>query len=118
MCSCNQTKTPPGNTPMSLLSSSGNFSKESIQTVIDNGNKTQIISVEYVGLNTSPFSITSRMDRNITYRFANNDLHRVKTVFLGDAEYLVGLGNYRIVGISVPQDFLNPIDFIGSPIEA
>jgi hypothetical protein len=87
-CGCSGTKTVK-NIPNSTLAGSGNFSAESgIQSEIG----AQMVRVEYVGPIEETFSIRSRVDASIMYRFNNND-HRERSVFLQDAEFLTSMGD-------------------------
>ena len=123
MCGCNSPKKPIGSNPASMLSSSGNFSRESVSAVLDNTDKTQMVMIEYVGPNTAPFTMRSHISRDISYRFANSENHRYKSVFLGDAEWLIGLANekgqpiYRIVS-NLETNQNDPAVFAGKPILA
>lgn len=124
MCGCGGSKQPITSNPASLMSSSGNFSDESLAQVADPGNKTQMVMVEYMGPVTDPFSITSRMSRDIRYRFANNDQHRLKAVLLGDAQFLIGMNDsngkptYRILSSISADNAYDPASFLGHPIVA
>lgn len=125
MCGCNSPRTPLTPLPESLLSSSGNFSMESIKQAIDTNDPTMQVTVEYIGPQVDTFSIRSRAQREIIYRFGNNDLHRQRTVFVADAAYLIGLGDsdgnpiYRIVSnvVGVPEAN-DPSAFLGEPLVA
>lgn len=123
MCGCNSPKKPIGSNPASMLSSSGNFSRESVSAVLDDTDKTQMVTIEYVGPNVAPFTMRSHISRDISYRFANSENHRYKSVFLGDAEWLIGLANekgqpiYRIVS-NVETNQNDPAVFAGKPILA
>jgi len=114
MCGCNQPRKPIG-TPRSALSSSGSFSNVPISDIPDN--KNEMVTVEYVGPIAEPFTITSRISRDVRYRFANNQYHSQHTVFLGDAEFLTGLTDkdgkpmYRIVGKNLDSN-MNAIAFL------
>jgi hypothetical protein len=88
MCGC-QTPKSTDNKPSSLFSSSGNF--DITEGHLDDGTPTQMVNVEYIGENTGTFSVRSRVQPGITYRFGNNPGHREKSVFLADAEYLLTL---------------------------
>lgn len=123
MCSCGGTKEPITNNPSSLMSSSGNFTAESLGLVADPTNKSQMVVMEYVGPIKETFSIRSRMNKNITYRFGNNDYDRNKAVFLGDAEYLIGIvgrggPEYVIVSAVGVENANDPTLFLGQPIMA
>jgi len=74
--------------PASTLKSSGNFSN--VQNFIDESTSEQMVNVEYVGENEGTFSVRSKVMNGVTYRFGNNPHHKMRTVFLRDAQYLVG----------------------------
>lgn len=124
MCGCNQKKVPLSKTPTSMLTSSGNFTQESIRNVVQSDDKSQMVVLEYIGPLRETFSLRSRMDRNIMYRFGNNETHRARPVLLGDAEWLLGQGDdsgkptYRIVSVGGAAETLDPSAFLGQPIAA
>lgn len=87
-CGCSTPK-KVNSIPNNTLASSGDFNASSgIQAEIG----AQMVRVEYVGPIEETFSIRSRVDNSIMYRFNNND-HRERSVFLQDAEFLAGLGD-------------------------
>ena len=90
-CGCNSKKLV-AKTPDNLLKSSGNFSQD-IEIVSVDG--AQMVNVEYVGPIEEPFTINSRVQPGVRYRFANNQYHRVKTVLLPDAEFLTNMLDAR-----------------------
>ena len=118
-CGC-QPKKNPKNRSGSTLSSSGDFPQSS--GIAQEGAGEQMVNLEYVGPMEQTFSIRSRVDPGITYRFGNNPSHRIRTVFLEDAEYLIAQRNgqdlafYRVVSLGQGQDENNPANFIGQPI--
>jgi len=122
MCGCNSPKKPLGSQPASTMTSSGNFSSASITPLEFDADKQQMVVLEYVGPVLEPFTITSRMSRNVRYRFGNNDQHRLKTVFLGDADYLMGQAGrdgkplYRMVSHAGVEGANDPTEFLGQPI--
>lgn len=124
MCGCNSSKKPLASQPSSLLSSSGNFTKDSIASVVEEGNKEAMVLIEYVGPISEPFTINSRVSRDIRYRFANNDQHRQKAVFLQDAQFLIGLtdregeSTYKILSTVGVENANDPTLFLGHPITA
>lgn len=124
MCGCNSPKKPPTPVPSSILSSSWNFTSESIQKLANDNDKSAMVMVEYVGPIAETFTINSRMATGVRYRFGNNNTHRSRPVFLGDAEFLMGLidgkGNsmYRVVGGTNREDADDPVAFLGQPITA
>lgn len=124
MCGCNSPKKPLSYSPTSTMSSSGNFSNQSLSQILDSGDNQQMVMVEYIGPIVEPFTITSKISREIRYRFANNEQHRVKAVLLGDAEYLIGVNgrdgnpNYRIVSNINGENNFDPAAFLGQPIVA
>jgi len=122
MCGCSQTKKPAAGKPASTLSSSGNFQSDLFKT--EGGATSQMVMIEYVGTMAGSFSIRSRADRNVIYRFGNSPGHQVKTVFLADAEYQVGQAGadgksaYRIITTGGAQVVNDPAAFLGQPIVA
>lgn len=120
MCGCTASKKPVASKPSSTLSSSGNFATPLIET----GDNSQMVMIEYVGAMAGSFSIRSRVDRNVIYRFGNSPGHQVKTVFLADAEYLAGQvgadgkSAYRIIPTGGVQTVNDPSAFLGQPIVA
>jgi glycosyltransferase involved in cell wall biosynthesis len=123
MCGCNQPKKPPSVKPKSSLSSSGNFTEETLSANIGAGKPDEMVTVEYVGPISETFSIRSKLAPAVNYRFGNNDNHRMKSVFLSDAEFLISIKGrqneplYRVVGTSLQEDDTrNPVDFLGTPI--
>lgn len=86
--------------PISTLKSSGNF--PNVMQIIDETTSEQMVNVEYLGTNEGKFTVRSQVVHGVTYRFDNNH-HKMRTVFLRDAEYLVSRRNkdnqpeYRIV---------------------
>lgn len=124
MCGCGGSKKPIAPNPSSMLSSSGNFSGQSISEVVEPGNKAQMVVVEYVGPIVEPFRVGSQMSKTISYRFANADQHRTKNVFLGDAEFLIsqtgrdGQPMYKIISSVGVENADDPALFLGQPITA
>lgn len=123
-CGCGATR-KFDSTPGSLLSSSGNFSPDSLrQARQPAGLQSQMVELEYVGPIQETFGIRSIVDRNINYRFGNNDHHKIATVFLADAERLIssvdsaGLPNYRILTTSSVPEAYDPTKFLGVPLES
>lgn len=88
--------------PSSTLRSSGSFTNAS-KVVGTDSPSDQLVQVEYLGPNEGKFSVRSRVLPGKVYRFGNNPYNKVQTVFLGDAEYLIGQVNafneqlYRII---------------------
>lgn len=119
-CGCGSKTKVPG--APKVLESSGNFKIES-GTTEEVDQSMSMVKVEYVGELAEPFSVRSRVSANITYRFANNDYHRVKPVFQGDAQYLLGLTDrnerpiYRLVSESRIVETQSAATFLGAPIE-
>jgi hypothetical protein len=81
-----------------------------------------MVMLEYTGDMTGAFSVKSRVNRSITYRFANSPGHKVKAVFMDDAEYLTGQvgaegkSQYRIIAASGIQNCYDPVAFLGQPL--
>lgn len=89
MCGCNNPKTKiPTGKPLSAFSSSGSFSSGS--AIPEGAEPTQMVSIEYLGPLAETFSVRSRLDPSVNYRFGNNPLHKERTVFLHDAYNLIG----------------------------
>lgn len=122
MCGCSQPTPPSGTMPESLLTSSGNFDKASIMSVVDPETKQQMVMIEYQGPNTSNFTINSRVS-NASYRFGNNELHRTRAVFVGDVPFLLSLNtrgkhDFQLVTTSPVPDTHDPVNFLSHPIMA
>lgn len=102
-CGCGGTKKII-NRPSSLNTASGDLNKSLL--VPEGTDLNQMVVVEYVGPVAETFSIRSRVDRSINYRFGNNPYHKDRTVFLADANILIGTLDgtgkpmYRIKGIT------------------
>lgn len=120
MCGCSKSSPPTNPIPQSLLSSSGNFTQESIKQAVDTNDKTMMVTVEYSGPQKETFTVKSRVDPTVMYRFGNNDFHRTRAVFVGDAVYLMGLSEfYRVVSNVVGVQEANDVSaFMGEPIVA
>lgn len=124
MCGCGGSKTPIMDNPASLLTSSGNFTNESIAAIVEKNDPTQTVIVEYLGQNVGTFTLKSRFAPGVMYRFGNNDMDRVRTVFLGDLEFLLSLADgdkpsYRVLGSGATAPENNdPAAFLGAPITA
>lgn len=122
-CGCGA-KVAPATLPESFLTSSGEFVHQGITIQSTATPAGQMVMVEYTGPLTESFSIRSRVVRDISYRFGNNNYDRQKPVLVQDFIFLSGLtdGNgdsmYRAVGSGIPIDQNNPADFIGQPISA
>lgn len=106
--------------PKSALKSSGNFSNIS-QFGEEELKAEQLVQVEYLGVNEGKFSVRSRVLPGKSYRFGNNIHHKIQTVFLRDAEFLVaqtdrdGYPIYRIVtGGTIEQR--DPTSFLGRAV--
>lgn len=124
MCGCKSTKKPMAPQPSSLMSSSGNFDMQTNVNPTEAEKREQMVTIEYLGDIKSPFSIKSKMDGNVRYRFADDEFHKVVTVFLGDAQFLLGqlsksgLPLYRIIsGVQTNSNYA-PTEFLGHPIAA
>jgi len=120
MCSCAGTRKVT-NKPNSMMTSSGAFAKS--LNLPENASSTQMVLVEYMGPISETFSIRSRVDRGINYRFGNNPHHKERTTFLADAQILTGMNGsdgqplYRVKGISglvVKQD---PTTIVGTIVQ-
>lgn len=123
MCGCSKPKKPVSSQPASTMSASGNFAFDTPSQPVEGVDKQQMVQVEYTGPVKEPFTFTSRMSRDIRYRFANNEQHRIKAVFFGDAEFLTsqrgrdGKPMYRIVS-NINTVTHDPAAFLGQPIMA
>lgn len=129
MCSCGKPKKPISSQPASTMSASGNFAFDSISPApVEGADKQQMVQVEYTGPVKEPFNFASKVSRDksgnpIRYRFANNEQHRIKAVFFGDAEFLTnqrgrdGKPMYRIVS-NVNTVTHDPAAFLGQSIMA
>lgn len=122
MCGCGSPILPTNDMPESLLSSSGNFDRESVILVTDPESKQQMAVMEYVGPNASTFTVNSRVSR-VSYRFGNNDSHRRRPVFIGDIDFLLGLNtqgerDFHVVSNIAVPDTQDPSAFLGHPITA
>src|SRR3990167_4906998 len=123
-CSCGGTKVAT-NIPASLLSSSGNFDPEALVELSGtNSPQGQIVELGYVGPIQETFSLRSRSDPNVTYRFGNNEYNRIKPVFLPDAEHYMGMVDqfarplYRIVTAGASLEVHDPTAFLGQRLES
>lgn len=125
MCGCSTPRAPKTPIPESLLASSGSFTFESIMEAVDNKDPNMMVMIEYIGPQVDTFSIKSRVNRDILYRFGNNDHHRRRSVFVADAVFLMGqldkdgASLYRVVsnvvGVQEGQDVSA---FLGATIVA
>lgn len=110
--------------PESMLASSGEFLRNNPTAVITDTASGQMVMVEYVGPFTESFSIRSRVVRDISYRFGNNQYDRQCTVLLKDFEFLTsltdrdGIPMYRAVGSGIPISENDTQNFIGKEINA
>lgn len=117
MCGCGGAK-KVSNKPQSLYGSSGNFAKN--VTVPEGTEATQMVLVEYLGPIEETFSIRSRVDRSINYRFGNNPYHKDRNVFMYDVEILISMLDgegkplYRIKGISGTIENRDPTVIVGT----
>jgi GT2 family glycosyltransferase len=124
MCGCRTPNKTHGQLPASLLSSSGDFSQESIMQAVETGDKTMMVTVEYIGPIKETFPIKSRVSRDVTYRFGNNDNHKTRAVFIGDAEYFLsrndkeGNPTFRVISNIAVIEANDPTSFLGEPIVA
>lgn len=95
---------------------------ESIQKAVDMNDKTMMVTIEYIGERTEPFTIRSRVSGDVRYRFANDGLHSTRAVFLGDAAFLIaqndadGKPTYRVISNIARVETNDPSAFVGAPI--
>lgn len=123
-CGCGGQKNPP-KIPGSAMSSSGNFpeSKTLIQQAF-NTTEGQMVNLQYVGPVEETFSIRSRIASGVVYRFGNNQHHRVRPVFIEDAEYLMSLTDatgspiYTAVVAGASMEIRDAAAVLGRPITA
>lgn len=121
MCGCTQ-KRIVNTTPASTGTASGNGIDT--QSMVGDVIPTQMVQVEYIGPLEQDFSIRSRVDPGVSYRFGNNPYNRQKTVYLGDAHFLTSLtmgdgqAQYRIVGTNIAMEHRDPSSFIGEAVAA
>lgn len=119
-CGCG-TPTQVNSIPNSTMAASGNFdpNKSGLQADM----ATQMVRVEYVGPIEQTFSIRSRVDASIMYRFNNND-HKERNVFLQDAEFLTSMTDafgtplYRQIVAAPVLEQVDPSSFLGEAILA
>lgn len=122
MCGCNPPVVPTNDMPGSLLSSSGNFDRESVILVTDPETKQQMVMVSYDGSHAT-ITVNSRVDHRVSYRFGNYESKRVRRVLIDDVKYLLGLNNagvpefHLVSNIAVPET-QDPAAFLGHPIVA
>lgn len=123
-CGCGTKKTPTS-MPNSTMTASGNFTAESLaDSSALKGNPNQMVEVEYLGPIAESFSVNSRVRRDVMYRFGNNEYHKIRAVFLADAEYLIGIKDgddkplYRIVAAGATMEEHDPTAFLGVALEA
>lgn len=122
-CGCSSGK-KTNNRPKTTLQSSGAFASNEGVNSGELEAATTMVKVEYMGDNPGTFSVKSRVQAGIVYRFGNNPGHKVKDVFLGDAEVLEGLtdaaGRPQYVRLNnVPMEGVrDPAAFLGAPIGA
>lgn len=119
MCGCSGTKKPPSQTPASLLGSSGSFENNTVN--VDPSNPNQMVSVEYIGDQDSTFTISSRVARDVRYRFGNNPHNKVKNVFIGDVEFLLSLNNagqptFRVLSNVAVEETNDPAAFLAAAV--
>lgn len=120
MCGCGNNKRVTTQ-PASLGTSSGD---PAMNVQVEEGAATKMVQVEYVGPIAEDFSIRSKIDRNIFYRFGNNQWNKERTVFLADAEFLTsqtdgdGAPLYRILGDVMAAENRDPSVALGQPVAA
>jgi hypothetical protein len=81
------------------------------------------VKVEYIGPRAESFSIRSRVIHDKMYRFGNNPQHKDQTVFMQDAEFLLGLRtgdqpDFRMLTMSATMDTRDPAAALGQAIIA
>jgi len=121
MCDCIGKK-KSASKPSSTLSSSGNFTGLT-DSAPDDEKVTKMVLLQYVGPIQETFSLTSIVDRNIHYRFGNNQNHAIRSVFRGDVDRLLsfsdrlGQPTFRLIKEDKSLDGNNPSAFLDRPIE-
>lgn len=124
MCGCKQPNKPISSVPASTLTASGNFARQSVALVADGADKTQMVTLEYIGPVVGPFTIKSRVSRDVSYRFGNSEFHKTRSVFLGDAEWLINMNDatgsptYIVLSGTGAQGANDPSAFVGQAITA
>jgi hypothetical protein len=79
-----------------------------------------MVLLEYMGPIAETFSLRSRVDPGVNYRFGNNNVHKEKTVFLQDAYEFIGLLDgeskpmYRIKGVAGAGSPHDPSVIVGA----
>ena len=105
--------------PKSTMSSSGNF--ENLDKFLKGTNSEQLVKLEYLGPREGTFTIRSRVMPSKSYRFGNNRQHKIQTVFMQDAEYLVqqvgpdAKPYYRMI-TGGTMEFKDPSVVLGRPL--
>lgn len=106
--------------PVSTMTASGNFNIAGGNS--QNQDMETMVRVEYVGPLTEEFSIRSRVDPSVYYRFGQDEAHKQRTVFAQDAEFLISLidgngnPNYRIIGNISSTENRDPAMFLGTMV--
>ena len=103
--------------PKNTFSSAGNFDTPVQEDTVQD----QLVRVEYSGPMTQNFTIRSRVDPSVSYRFGNNQYNKIKTVFMKDAQILTartnakGGSDYRIVA-GATIEAMDPQSVLGRAI--
>ncbi len=118
MCGCPGTKKVTTK-PQSTLASSGTFAPQ--ENVNAGQLATEMVQVEYMGDSQGTFTLNSRVDRSVAYRFGNNPGHKIRPVFLGDAEWLTSLrdGSNKPMYVQLTNtsmDARDPAAFLGAAV--
>lgn len=120
-CGCSSKKVVTTR-PASTLTSSGNFSAQSIAASVPADGQAEMVAIEYVGPLAETFTVRSRVSPGLSYRFGNNEHHRKRSVLSQDAEFLLSMqgptGNpfYVVSGSGATMETHDPSAFLGQPI--
>lgn len=117
-CGCGAPRTV-NNLPSTLMKSSGNFGDFVKTAQQQDGDPAQMVTVEYLGERTAPFTVRSVVMPHKIYRFAQNETNRRNTMFLQDAEHWIAQitpPEYRIVGAGGQAEVRDPTVFLGEAI--
>jgi hypothetical protein len=106
--------------PTSTLQSSGNFA--ATPEVNAGEQASTMVTVEYVGPTTGPFSVASKFQNGLIYRFGSDQGHKQRSVLLGDAIRLTGLRNgeghqlYVMLANTAMNSQRDPAAFLGQAV--
>lgn len=117
MCGCNSNKSTSAS-PAATLTSSGNFTQEQLITAPDS--ETQMVKLEYLGPDET-YNLKSHVMREKFYRWRVTGPNREQTVFLDDAEWMLGLKQgdkprFRVLPTSGSMELRDPAAALGMNI--